>query len=128
MAEVNLIGSKTSSYVSASTKTSYATMVEPIAVTDSRFSYGKLRVSVDTVTTNAGDSVDSTYHLARIPSSSAGSASVISDHTNGILPAWDHMASVTADPGGMLDVKVSAYEHALPVAGQITLCLHYVVE
>ena len=184
MAEVNLIGSKTSSYVSASTKTSYATMVEPIAVTDSRFSYGKLRVSVDTVTTNAGDSVDSTYHLARIPSnaiilptstiywddldntndaklhvglwatkenwntitaelsdgydvdalttaldtSSAGSASVISDHTNGILPAWDHMASVTADPGGMLDIKVSILDAAINTAAQITLCLHYVVE
>ena len=184
MAEVNLIGSKTSSYVSTSTKTSYATMVEPIAVTDSRFSYGKLRVSIDTVTTNAGDSVDSTYHLARIPSnaiilptstlywddldntndatldvglwatkenwnvivaeltdgydvdaltnghdtSSAGSASVIADHTNGILPAWDHMDSVSKDPGGMLDVKVSVLDHAAPVAGQITLCLHYVVE
>jgi hypothetical protein len=38
------------------------------------------------------------------------------------------MASVTADPGGMLDVKVSVLDHAVPVAGQITLCLHYVVE
>ena len=184
MAEVNLIGSKTTSYVSTSTKTSYATMVEPLAVTDSRFSYGKMRVSVDTVTTNADDSANSTFHLARIPSNaiilptstlywddlassgsptldvgiwatkenwntvtselsdgydvdalsnghdctSAGSGSIIADHTNGILPAWDHMASVTADPGGMLDIKVSILDAAINTAGQITLVVHYVVE
>ena len=184
MAVTANIGSKTGSFVTSSPLASYASMVEPIAVLDSRFSYGKLRISVDTVTTASDDSATSTYHLARIPSnaiilptstiywddlassgsptldvglwatkenwnaitaelsagydiealttaldtSSAGSASVISDHTNGILPAWDHMASVTVDPGGMLDVKVSVYEHALAVAGQITLCLHYVVE
>ena len=180
----NLIGSKTGSFITSSPLASYATLVEPIAVLDSRFSYGKLRVSVDTVTPGTTDAAGSTYHLARIPSnaiilptstiywddldntndamlnvglwatkenwnaitaelsagydihalttaldtSSAGSASVISDHTNGILPAWDHMASVTADPGGMLDVKVNTYDHALAVSGQITLCLHYVVE
>ena len=184
MAVTANIGSKTGSFVTSSPLASYASMVEPIAVLDSRFSYGKLRISVDTVTTADDDSATSTYHLARIPSnaiilptstiywddlassgsptldvglwatkenwnaitaelsagydidalttaldtSSAGSASVISDHTNGILPAWDHMASVTADPGGMLDVKVNTYDHALAVAGQITLCLHYVVE
>ena len=180
----NLIGSKTGSFITSSPLASYATLVEPIAVLDSRFSYGKLRISVDTVTTASDDSATSTYHLARIPSNaiilptstiywddltssgsptldvglwatkenwnaitaelsdgydvdaltngldctSASSASLISDHTAGILPAWDHMASVTADPGGMLDVKVNTYDHALAVAGQITLCLHYVVE
>ncbi len=184
MGEVNLIGSKTTSYVSTSTKTSYATMVEPLAVTDSRFSYGKMRVSVDTVTTNNDDSANSTFHLARIPSNaiilptstiywddlassgsptldvglwatkenwnaitaelsagydvdaltngldctSASSASLISDHTAGILPAWDHMASVSADPGGMLDIKVSILDAAINIAAQVTLCVHYVVE
>ena len=184
MGEVNLIGSKTTSYVSTSTKTSYATMVEPLAVTDSRFSYGKMRVSVDTVTTNNDDSANSSFHLARIPSNaiilptstiywddlassgsptldvglwatkenwnaitaelsagydvdaltygldctSASSASLISDHTAGILPAWDHMASVSADPGGMLDIKVSILDAAINIAAQVTLCVHYVVE
>lgn len=180
----NLIGSKTGSYVSSSPLASYASMVEPIAVTDSRFSYGKLRVSVDTVTTGASDAAGSTYHLARIPSNaiilptstlywddlastgsptldvglwatkenwntvtaelsagyvvdvlsnghdctSAGSGSILSDHTNGILPAWDHMTSVTKDPGGMLDIKVSILDAAINIAAQITLCVHYVVE
>ena len=184
MAVTANIGSKTGSFVTSSPLASYASMVEPIAVVDSRFSYGKLRVSVDTVTTASDDSATSTYHLARIPSNaiilptstlywddlassgsptldlglwatkenwntvtaelsagydvdalsnghdctSASSASIIADHTNGILPAWDHMASVSKDPGGMLDVKVSILDAAINTAGQVTLCLHYVVE
>ena len=180
----NLIGSKTGSFITSSPLASYATLVEPIAVLDSRFSYGKLRVSVDTVTPGTTDAAGSTYHLARIPSNaiilptstiywddldntndamlnvglwatkenwnaitaeltagydvdaltngldctSASSASLISDHTAGILPAWDHMASVTADPGGMLDIKVSILDAAINNAAEITLCVHYVVE
>jgi len=184
MAVTANIGSKTGSFVTSSPLASSASMVEPIAVLDSRFSYGKLRISVDTVTTASDDSATSTYHLARIPSNaiilptstiywddlassgsptldvglwatkenwnaitaelsagydvdaltngldctSAGSASLISDHTAGILPAWDHMASVTADPGGMLDIKVSILDAAINNAAEITLCVHYVVE
>tara|TARA_R100000152_G_C6772349_1_gene199208 strand:+ start:1317 stop:1814 length:498 start_codon:yes stop_codon:yes gene_type:complete len=57
MAVVNLVGTKTTDLVA--TKQTFV---------DSRHHYGRVRSTFDVVTTNSDDSVNSTYHLARLPS------------------------------------------------------------
>ena len=57
MAVVNLVGTKTTDLVAAK-----QTFV------DSRYHYGRVRCTFDVVETNNDDSVNSTYHLARLPS------------------------------------------------------------
>lgn len=169
MAVVTLYGSRVMTGLANTT---------PVSLPNAGLHYGRVRVTVDTVTTNSDDSATSTYTLARIPShciilpqstlywddlassgsptldvglyktnsaeqsftddvdalsnghdcTSAGSASVISDHANSGLPAWDYIASVTADPKGLLDVKVSILDAAINAAGDITLSLIYAVK
>ena len=43
------------------------------------------------------------------------------------LPAWDFINGVTADPGGLLDVKVSILDAAINISASITLEMHYAV-
>ena len=169
MAVVTLYGSRVMTGLANTT---------PVSLPNAGLHYGRVRVTVDTVTTNSDDSATSTYTLARIPShaiilpqstlywddlatsgsptldiglfktnsaeqsftndvdalsnghdcTSAGSGSVISDHANSGLPAWDYIASVTADPKGLLDVKVSILDAAIDTAADITLSLIYAVK
>ena len=57
MAVVTLVGTKTTDLVA--TKQTFV---------DSRYHYGRVRSTFDEVTTNSDDSINSTYHLARLPS------------------------------------------------------------
>ena len=58
---------------------------------------------------------------------SAGNSSVIKDMASSGLPAWDFINGVTADPGGLLDVKVSILDAAINISASITLEMHYAV-
>ena len=57
MGVVNLVGTKTTDLVA--TKQTFV---------DSRYHYGRVRSTIDVVETNNDDSINSTYHLARLPS------------------------------------------------------------
>ena len=57
MAVVNLVGTKTTDLVA--TKQTFV---------DSRYHYGRVRSTFDVVECNSGDTANSTYHLARLPS------------------------------------------------------------
>ena len=59
---------------------------------------------------------------------SAGSAAVIADHANYGLPAWDLVASETADPGGELRVYATVQDALTTGTGTITLSLDYTVD
>jgi hypothetical protein len=61
-------------------------------------------------------------------SSASTGALVVTDHANLGLPAWDYVASETADPGGELEVYGSLVDAPINAAGTITLELHYVVD
>ena len=169
MAVVTLYGSRVMTGLANTT---------PVSLPNAGLHFGRVRVTVDTVTTNSDDAATSTYTLARIPShaiilpqstlywddlassgsptldvglyktnsseqsftddvdalsnghdvTSAGSASVLTDHANSGLPAWDYIASVTADPRGLLDVKVSVLDAALTISADITLSLVYAIK
>ena len=82
MAVVNLVGTKTTDLVAAK-----QTFV------DSRYHYGRVRSTFDVVTTNSDDSVNSTYHLARLPSNAVilPSSTIYFDDVGG--------SSATADIG-----------------------------
>ena len=82
MAVVTLVGTKTTDLVA--TKQTFV---------DSRYHYGRVRCTFDSVETNNDDSIGSTYHLARLPSNAV------------ILPSstlyWDNIGAsgATADVG-----------------------------
>lgn len=82
MAVVNLVGTKTTDLVAAK-----QTFV------DSRYHYGRVRSTFDVVTTNSDDSINSTYHLARLPSNAVilPSSTIYFDDVGG--------SSATADIG-----------------------------
>lgn len=61
-------------------------------------------------------------------SAAASDQLVINDHANFGLPAWDYVASETADPGGELEVYGSLVDAPINAAGDITLELFYVVD
>jgi len=82
MAVVNLVGTKTTDLVAVK-----QTFV------DSRHHYGRVRSTFDVVETNSDDSVNSTYHLARLPSNAIilPSSTIYFDNVGG--------GSTTADIG-----------------------------
>ena len=82
MGVVNLVGTKTTDLVAVK-----QTFV------DSRHHYGRVRSTFDVVTTNSDDSVNSTYHLARLPSNAIilPSSTIYFDNVGG--------GSTTADIG-----------------------------
>ena len=61
-------------------------------------------------------------------SSAVTGANVLSDIANAGLEAWDHVASETVDPGGVLSVYGSMVDAAINKAGTITIDLFYVVD
>ena len=61
-------------------------------------------------------------------SAAAVNQPVISEIANHGLPAWDFVASETADPGGKLEVYGSLVDAPVNAAGTITLELYYVVD
>ena len=61
--------------------------------------------------------------------SSAGSdVVIISDITNAGLPAWDFVASETADPGGDLKVYGTVKDAATTAAGTVAIQIDYVID
>ena len=61
--------------------------------------------------------------------SSAGSdVVIISDVANAGLPAWDFVASESADPGGDLKVYGSVKDAATTATGTVTLQVDYTLD
>lgn len=79
--------------------------------------------SVDSNVTSDPDALNN-----GLAASSAGSSVLISDIANYGLPAWDHVASVTEDPGGELDVYFTVKDAATNAAGTVTCEILYTVD
>lgn len=58
----------------------------------------------------------------------AGSANVIKDIANNGKMAWEFIAGVTADPGGLCDVVVTILDAATNTGGTVTMTLAYSID
>jgi len=96
MAVVNLVGTKTTNLVAAIPK-----------IVDSRYHYGRVRSTFDVVTTNSDDSVNSTYHLARLPSNAV------------ILPSSTIYFDNVGGSGATADIGVYAVDGNLANADDV---------
>lgn len=63
-----------------------------------------------------------------VSATTTSGASAVSEIANIGLPAWDLVASETADPGGVLKVYGSIVDAATTQTGTIVLELHYLVD
>ena len=73
------------------------------------------------------DALNDGLALSAVSTANVG-AFAVKDLVNFGLPAWDFVASETADPGGELMVYGSLVDAAINAAGDITLELYYVVD
>lgn len=75
--------------------------------------------------TSDDDALNDGLALSAVSTAGIGSP-VVKDIANYGLPAWDHVANVTADPGGYLDVKGIVRDAATTATGTVTLELRFV--
>ncbi len=80
--------------------------------------------AVNANVTSDDDALNDGLALSAVSTAGIGSP-VIKDIANYGLPAWDHVANVTADPGGFLDVKGVIRDAATTATGTVTLELRY---
>ena len=82
--------------------------------------------AVDGNLVNADDP-NALYDAGDVTSASTGTSFPVAIDSIG-LPAWDHVASETVDPGGDLSVYGSLVDAPINLAGTVTLDLYYVVD
>lgn len=58
----------------------------------------------------------------------AGSAALIKDHANYGKQLWEHVAGLTADPGGMLDIYVSFVDANTNTTGDVSVEVAYTLD
>lgn len=80
--------------------------------------------AVDSNVTSDDDALNDGLALSSVSTAGIGSP-VVKDIANYGLPAWDHVANVTANPGGYLDVKGIVRDAATTATGTVTLELRY---
>ena len=80
--------------------------------------------AVNSNVTSDDDALNDGLALSAVSTAGIGSP-VVKDIVSYGLPAWDHVANVTADPGGFLDVKGVVRDAATNAAGTVTLELRY---
>lgn len=80
--------------------------------------------AVDGNVTSDDDALNDGLALSAVSTAGIGSP-VVKDIANYGLPAWDHVANVTADPGGFLDVKGTVKDASTTATGTVTLELRY---
>jgi hypothetical protein len=80
--------------------------------------------SVDSNVTSDPDAINNGLAL----SAATTTTTVLADPANAGLPAWDLVASVTEDPGGLLDVYASVKDAATTATGTLTIVLYGYVD
>ena len=88
---------------------------------------GLAAVNGNLVQADDPDALNDGLALSAVSTAMAGNI-LIKDIVNLGLPAWDYVASETADPGGELEVYGSVKDAATAIAGEIVLELYYVVD
>jgi hypothetical protein len=81
--------------------------------------------AVNANVTTDDDCLNDGLALSAVSTANVG-AFVVKDIANVGLPAWDYVANVTADPGGLLEVLGTVRDAATTATGTVTLELHYI--
>lgn len=76
--------------------------------------------AVNANVTSDDDALNDGLALSAVSTAGIGSP-VVKDIANYGLPAWDHVANVTSDPGGHLDVKGIVRDAATTATGTVTI-------